>query len=140
MKVGLVNGCFDGLHAGHKHMLVQAKTRCDKLVVAVNCDADVAKLKGAGRPLYNIGVRRAALLDFLGFDTEIYTFTDPNLEALIKGLHPDFIFKGGDYTREQVRGHQLVESWGGQVIIIPILKGFGTSKPKGGTQPETCRP
>lgn len=140
MKLGFTNGNFDGLHAGHKHLLVQAMAMCDKLIVAVNCDADVREQKGEGRPLYGIHVRRACLLDFLGFDAEIYTFQSPNLEAMIRQFKPDFIFKGGDYKPEDVRGKDLVESWGGKVVIIPILAGFGTSKPKGGTQPETCRP
>lgn len=140
MKLGFCNGVFDGLHAGHKHLLVQALARCDKLIVAINTDEDVRKLKGEGRPFHGLRDRRGQLLDFLGFDHEIYSFRDENLEAMIAAFRPDFIFKGGDYKPENVRGKALAESWGGEVVIIPILIGHGTSRPKQGTEPETCRP
>lgn len=140
MKLGFCNGVFDGLHAGHKHLFAHALTHCHKLIVAINTDEDVRMLKGEGRPFHRLRDRRAALLDLLGFDHEIYSFRHVNLEAMIRAFRPDFIFKGGDYKPEDVRGADIVKEWGGKVVIIPILAGHGTSRPKQGTQPETCRP
>lgn len=124
--VGFTNGCFDIMHAGHATVLADAKSRCDKLVVAVNTDASVKRLKGASRPV-NREEDRAHLLASLSAVDVVVLFDDDTPLALIKSLQPDVLMKGADYTREQVVGHDVVESYGGRVELLPLKEGYSTT-------------
>ena len=119
-KIGFANGCFDLLHPGHIHLLKQAASRCDRLVVGLNSDESVRRLKGEGRPAQP-AERRAAALQALPYVDVVTVFEDDTPLELIVAIQPDHIFKGGDYQTEDVVGRELVTARGGDVIIIPTL-------------------
>ena len=121
-KVVFTNGCFDVLHKGHLTLLKQARSLGDKLVVGLNSDASVARLKGANRPFNDIDTRREQLLLIPYVDDVIIFETDTPYE-LIKELKPDLIVKGGDYTVEEIVGHELAP-----VHIVPTVEGYSTTK------------
>ena len=116
LKVGFTNGCFDILHRGHVAYLAQARSWCDRLVVALNTDASVKRLKGEGRPVNDLD-SRAVVIGGLASVDRVTSFDDPTPIALIERLRPDVLIKGSDYTREGVVGGDLVESWGGEVKL-----------------------
>ena len=113
LKVGFTNGCFDILHRGHVAYLAQARSWCDRLVVALNTDASVKRLKGEGRPVNDLD-SRAVVIGGLASVDRVTSFDDPTPIALIERLRPDVLIKGSDYRREGVVGGDLVESWGGR--------------------------
>ena len=116
LKVGFTNGCFDILHRGHVAYLAQARSWCDRLIVALNTDASVKRLKGEGRPVNDLD-SRAVVIGGLASVDRVTSFDDPTPIALIERLRPDVLIKGSDYTREGVVGGDLVESWGGEVKL-----------------------
>lgn len=118
--VGFANGCFDLLHPGHMFLLQNAAAQCDRLIVGVNSDASVRRLKGDGRPAQS-AERRAATMIQLPFIDGVAIFEEDTPLELIKALQPDFIFKGGDYRPGDVVGADIVEARGGGVRIIPTL-------------------
>jgi D-beta-D-heptose 7-phosphate kinase/D-beta-D-heptose 1-phosphate adenosyltransferase len=119
-RVIFTNGCFDLLHAGHIAFLEEARRAGDRLIVAINNDASVRALKGAGRPA--AGERdRARVIAALSAVDAVVVFAEPTPLALILLTRPDLIVKGGDYTVDSVVGAAQVLSWGGQVKIIPTL-------------------
>ena len=120
------NGCFDLLHPGHVQYLADARALGDFLVVGLNSDASVARLKGAGRPLQDEAARAAILLGLRSVDAVVRFDEDTPLE-LIRALRPDVLVKGGDYTPETVVGRDLVEARGGRLVLIPFLPGHSTS-------------
>ena len=120
------NGCFDLLHPGHVHYLADARALGDYLVVGLNSDASVARLKGIGRPVQDEAARAAVLLGLRSVDAVIRFDEDTPLE-LLRALQPDVLVKGGDYTPETVVGRELVEGRGGRVVLIPFLAGHSTS-------------
>lgn len=120
------NGCFDILHAGHIQSLNEAAALGDFLVVAVNTDASVRKLKGPERPVNNENARALLLASLMMVDAVILFDEDTPLN-LITTLLPDVLVKGGDYTVEQVVGSKEVLAAGGKVHIIPLLPGFSTT-------------
>jgi D-glycero-beta-D-manno-heptose 1-phosphate adenylyltransferase len=124
--VVFTNGCFDILHAGHIQSLNQAAALGDYLVVAVNTDASVKKLKGAERPVNDEQSRMLLLASLLVVDAVILFDEDTPLQ-LITALMPDVLVKGGDYAIEQVVGAKEVLAAGGKVEIIPLLAGFSTT-------------
>ena len=126
MVIGFTNGCFDIMHAGHISLLADAKKRCDKLVVALNTDASVRALKGPTRPV-NGEMDRAQILAALNMVDAVVLFDDETPLALIDLLRPDILMKGADYTREQVVGYALVESYGGRVELLPLKDGYSTT-------------
>ncbi len=126
LSVGFTNGCFDIMHAGHATVLADAKSRCDRLVVGVNSDASVRRLKGASRPV-NFEQDRAHLLACLQAVDVVVLFDDDTPLTLIDALRPDVLMKGADYTREQVVGFDLVESYGGRVELLPLKAGYSTT-------------
>ena len=126
LTVGFTNGCFDIMHAGHIQLLSDAKARCDKLIVAINTDASVRALKGPTRPV-NAEMDRAQVLAALGCIDAVVLFDDETPLALLQLLKPDILMKGADYTREQVVGHELVESYGGRVELLPLKDGYSTT-------------
>ncbi|GIW48181.1 MAG: bifunctional protein HldE [Deltaproteobacteria bacterium] len=125
-KIVFTNGCFDLFHTGHLHLLEEAKKLGDVLIVAINSDQSVKRLKGAQRPIFDEN-ERAKIIAALGFVDYVVVFEEDTPFELIEELKPDIIVKGGDYTVERVVGRDIVESHGGRVHIIPLLEGVSTS-------------
>jgi D-beta-D-heptose 7-phosphate kinase/D-beta-D-heptose 1-phosphate adenosyltransferase len=126
LKVGFANGCFDILHAGHARMLREARRHCDRLVVALNDDASVARLKGPSRPINALADRAAVMAALAAVDAVISFAEDTPREAIL-ALRPDRLFKGQDYTVENVVGAREVTGWGGEVVLLPLLEGRSTT-------------
>ncbi len=125
-QVAFTNGVFDILHEGHIVSLSQAAAEGDYLVVAVNGDSSVKRLKGDSRPVNNENSRALLLASLIIVDAVIIFHEDTPLE-LLKQLLPDVMVKGGDYTIEQIAGAKEVIANGGRVVINPILEGFSTT-------------
>jgi D-beta-D-heptose 7-phosphate kinase/D-beta-D-heptose 1-phosphate adenosyltransferase len=124
--VVFTNGCFDILHAGHVGYLQQARAQGDRLIVAVNSDASVSRLKGPGRPINSVDRRMAVLAGLEAVDWVI-SFDDDTPEALLERLRPDVLVKGGDYSKEQVVGWQIVEGYGGNVKVLSFFQDLSTT-------------
>ena len=125
-KVSFTNGCFDILHPGHLFSLKQAAAEADYLIVGLNSDASVKKLKGPSRPINNTESRAIVLANLIVVDAVVVFEEETPLE-LIKALLPDVMVKGGDYTIDEVVGGKEVIANGGKVIINPIVEGFSTT-------------
>jgi D-beta-D-heptose 7-phosphate kinase / D-beta-D-heptose 1-phosphate adenosyltransferase len=125
-KIVFTNGCFDIIHAGHVGYLTEAKKLGDRLVVAINADDSVTRLKGPGRPI-NPVERRMAVLDGLEAVDWVVSFSEDTPEELLKSLQPDILVKGGDYSLEQVVGGEYVLSYGGEVKALDFLDDCSTS-------------
>jgi rfaE bifunctional protein nucleotidyltransferase chain/domain len=125
-KVSFTNGCFDILHPGHLFSLKQAAAEADYLIVGLNSDASVKRLKGPSRPINNTESRAIVLANLIVVDAVVVFEEETPLE-LIKALLPDVMVKGGDYTIDQVVGGKEVMANGGKVIINPIVEGFSTT-------------
>lgn len=125
-RVGFTNGCFDLLHPGHVSLLSQARMRCDKLIVGLNSDASVAKLKGPERPVQSEAARAAVLGSLASVDLVVVFGEDTPLE-LIKALKPDLLVKGADYTVDTVVGADVVREYGGQVYLADLAEGHSTT-------------
>ena len=125
-RIAFTNGCFDLLHIGHVRYLEEAKALGDVLVVGVNSDASVRKLKGPKRPILP-EAERAEILSGLGCVDYITLFDEMDPLKLIASLRPNVLVKGGDWTKEQTVGKEVVERSGGEVVIIPFVKGASTS-------------
>ncbi len=125
-QIVLTNGCFDLLHVGHVRYLRGAKALGGKLIVAINSDASVRELKGAGRPLMP-AAERAEILAAIEDVDGIVVFDEPDVRALIRELHPDVQAKGTDYTRETVPERDEVLAYGGRVEIVGDPKDHSTS-------------
>lgn len=126
LTVGFTNGCFDLLHPGHLSLIRQAKAACDRLVLGLNSDASVTRLKGNGRPVQEEAAR-AAVLAALGDVSAVVLFDQDTPLELLQRLRPDVLVKGADYSREQVVGGDLVESHGGKVVLAELLPGHSTT-------------
>lgn len=125
-RVVFTNGCFDILHIGHARLLRQAAALGDVLVVGLNSDASVRRLKGPTRPL-NDESARAELLAALECVDIVSVFDDDTPLALIESIRPDILVKGGDYRPDEVVGRAEVESWGGRLELIPLVEGHSTT-------------
>ena len=125
-RIVFTNGCFDLLHIGHVRYLEKARALGDVLVVGVNSDSSVRKLKGPKRPILP-EEERAGILSGLGCVDYITIFREIDPLKLITSLRPDLLAKGGDWTKEQTVGKEVVERLGGEVVIIPFIKGASTS-------------
>ena len=125
-RIVFTNGCFDLLHIGHVRYLEKARALGDVLVVGVNSDSSVRKLKGPERPILH-EEERAGILSGLGCVDYITIFREIDPLKLITSLRPDLLAKGGDWTKEQTVGKEVVERLGGEVVIIPFIKGASTS-------------
>lgn len=125
-RVGFTNGCFDILHPGHVKVLTQARAACDRLIVGLNSDASVKRLKGEARPVQHERARAEVLAALEAVDLVVVFEEDTPIE-LITRIKPDVLVKGGDYTRERVVGHEVVEANGGTVVLVDILEGFSTT-------------
>jgi D-beta-D-heptose 7-phosphate kinase/D-beta-D-heptose 1-phosphate adenosyltransferase len=126
-RVVFTNGCFDLLHIGHITLLEEARRCGDRLIVAINSDASVSALKGPNRPIVSERERARVLAALAAVDA-VVIFDEPTPLELIVAAKPDVLVKGGDYNAETVVGANEVESWGGDVKIVPLVKGFSTSR------------
>jgi D-beta-D-heptose 7-phosphate kinase / D-beta-D-heptose 1-phosphate adenosyltransferase len=126
LRVGFTNGCFDILHPGHVKVLTAARAACDRLVVGLNSDASVKRLKGEGRPVQDERARAEVLAALEAVDL-VAIFDEDTPIKLITQIRPNVLVKGGDYTREQVVGHEIVEAHGGEVMLVDVLPGFSTT-------------
>lgn len=124
--VGFANGCFDLLHPGHIGLLTQAAAECDQLIVAINSDASVARLKGPERPLQTSDVR-GLVLSALDCVDAVVVFEEDTPFELITALQPDVLIKGSDYTVETVVGADVVQARGGRVALVDLVSGFSTT-------------
>ena len=126
-KIAFANGCFDLLHPGHISLLRHAAKTADRLIIGLNSDASVRRLKGDSRPLQSADKRAAALAAFDMVDA-VTIFDEDTPQNLIALLQPDFIVKGGDYKPDDVVGSDIVKKRGGKVVIVPTLATYSTSK------------
>ena len=126
LRVGFANGCFDILHAGHVKLLREARRHCDRLIVALNDDASVARLKGPTRPINSLADRAAVIAGLDSVDAVTWFGEDTPLELILK-LRPDRLFKGSDYTVDQVVGAREIRAWDGQTILLDLLPGRSTT-------------
>jgi D-beta-D-heptose 7-phosphate kinase/D-beta-D-heptose 1-phosphate adenosyltransferase len=126
LKVGFTNGCFDLLHPGHVSLLRQARGACDRLVVGLNSDISVKRLKGNDRPVQSENARAAVMASLSPVDLVVIFGEDTPL-ALIEALRPDVLVKGADYTRAQVVGGDFVEGYGGRVVLADVVATFSTT-------------
>jgi len=126
LSVGFTNGCFDLLHPGHVSLLRQARAGCDRLIVGLNSDASVRRLKGESRPVQNEAARAAVLASLADVDA-LVIFPQDTPEELIGALRPQLLVKGADYTEDEVVGAALVKSWGGRVMLADLAPGHSTS-------------
>lgn len=125
-KISFTNGVFDILHPGHIFSLSQAAKEADYLVVGLNSDESVKRLKGDGRPVNGEDARALILASLILVDVVIIFEEDTPLE-LIKAIKPDVLVKGGDYKIEQIVGAKEVVAHGGRVVINPLIEGFSTT-------------
>ena len=126
LNVGFTNGCFDIIHLGHVSLLKHARAACDRLVVGLNTDASVRRLKGEGRPVQNERARSAVMAAMESVDL-VTLFGEDTPQRLIELLKPDRLIKGSDYNIATVVGADFVQSYGGRVVLIPIISGQSTT-------------
>ncbi|MFC4237828.1 D-glycero-beta-D-manno-heptose-7-phosphate kinase [Thalassospira xianhensis] len=125
-KVGFTNGCFDLLHPGHLSLLQQARSNCDRLIVGLNSDASVKRLKGEARPVQSEAAR-AAVLGSLETISGVVIFGEDTPITVIEALKPDILVKGADYTIDKVVGADIVQGYGGKVVLANLADGFSTT-------------
>jgi D-beta-D-heptose 7-phosphate kinase/D-beta-D-heptose 1-phosphate adenosyltransferase len=125
--VVFTNGCYDLLHPGHIHLLHQSRDLGDRLIVGLNTDASVRRLKGNSRPI--VAERdRAAIVSALGCVDLVVLFDEDTPLQLIQAIKPDILVKGEDYRLDQVVGRDAIESYGGRVCLVPLLQGYSTTQ------------
>lgn len=127
LRVGFTNGCFDLLHPGHVSLLAQARAECDRLIVGLNSDASVRRLKGEGRPVQN-EFARAIVLSSLATVDLVVIFEEDTPMRLLQAVRPDLLMKGADYTVETVVGAEFVQSYGGSVRLADLAEGYSTTR------------
>jgi len=125
-RIVFTNGCFDLLHPGHVHLLHEAKSFGDRLIVAINSDTSVTRLKGAKRPIL-AEHDRASLIASLDCVDLVIIFDSDTPEELLRAFKPHTLVKGEDYTQADVVGRTIVESSGGEVRLIPLMDGYSTT-------------
>lgn len=126
LRVGFANGCFDLIHPGHVRLLTESRSRCDRLIVALNTDESVKQLKGPTRPLQNETARATVMASLAPVDMVVLFAEDTPLE-LIRALRPALLVKGADYSIDEVVGADLVQSWGGAVLLVELQPGHSTT-------------
>ena len=126
LSIVFTNGCFDLLHSGHLDLLSRASEFGDKLIVGLNSDVSVKKLKGRSRPIENESVRSNNLLD-KSFVDDVIIFNEITPKKLIEQIIPNVLVKGGDYKKEDIVGYNNVTKNGGVVRIVPLTPGFSTT-------------
>jgi len=126
LRIGLTNGCFDLIHPGHVHLLARARAACDRLVVALNTDLSVKRLKGPERPIQSEAARATVMSSLASVDLVVLFAEDTPL-SLIDAIRPDVLVKGADYRPEQVVGADIVRRNGGKVLLVDLLPSQGTT-------------
>jgi D-beta-D-heptose 7-phosphate kinase / D-beta-D-heptose 1-phosphate adenosyltransferase len=126
LRVGFANGCFDLIHPGHVRLLAEARAACDRLIVALNTDASVKRLKGPSRPLQTETARATVMASMAPVDM-VMLFDEDTPYELIRALRPNVLVKGSDYTVDQVVGADLVQGWGGKVVLVSLKEGHSTT-------------
>jgi D-beta-D-heptose 7-phosphate kinase / D-beta-D-heptose 1-phosphate adenosyltransferase len=126
LRIGFTNGCFDLLHPGHVKLLTEARAACDRLIVGLNSDASVARLKGTGRPVQHQQGRAEVLAALEAVDLVVIFDQDTPLE-LIRRIRPRVLIKGADYRADQVVGRELIEADGGEVVLVGLAPGYSTT-------------
>jgi D-beta-D-heptose 7-phosphate kinase/D-beta-D-heptose 1-phosphate adenosyltransferase len=126
LRVGFANGCFDLIHPGHVHLLAQARAACDRLVVALNTDTSVKRLKGPTRPVQNETARATVMASLAPVDL-VVLFDEETPIELVRALRPDVLVKGSDYRLEDVVGAAEVQGWGGKVVLVDLQQGHSTT-------------
>jgi D-beta-D-heptose 7-phosphate kinase/D-beta-D-heptose 1-phosphate adenosyltransferase len=124
--IGFTNGCFDLLHPGHVSLLDQAKSACDKLVVGLNSDVSVSRLKGPDRPVQPETSRATVLASMKNVDL-VVVFSEDTPLALIESLRPDVLVKGADYAKADIVGADVVEAYGGKIIRADLVDSVSTT-------------
>ncbi|MDP8260809.1 MAG: D-glycero-beta-D-manno-heptose 1-phosphate adenylyltransferase [Candidatus Kappaea frigidicola] len=124
--VGFTNGCFDLLHAGHAKYLQDAKKKCDALIIAINSDSSVKKIKGEKRPINSQKARQIVIAALESVDF-VVLFKETTPLKLIQTVKPDILIKGADWKKKDIVGAKEVSSNGGKIIRISFLKGYSTS-------------
>src|SRR5690606_2514526 len=125
-KTVFTNGCFDVLHPGHIDLLARARALGTRLVVGINSDESVRRIKGADRPIFSQDQRRQMLLALVSVD-DVYIFEELTPELLIKDIKPDVLVKGGDWPITEIIGADFVIESGGEVHSLPLVEGFSSS-------------
>jgi D-beta-D-heptose 7-phosphate kinase/D-beta-D-heptose 1-phosphate adenosyltransferase len=125
-KVVFTNGCFDLIHGGHIELFRKAKSLGDVLIVALNIDASVRKIKGPSRPVFPLE-ERFEVLGAIEYIDYLTSFSEETPQKIIAALLPDVLVKGGDWPPDQVVGKREVEAAGGRVVLVPYLKGHSSS-------------
>lgn len=125
--VVFTNGCFDLLHRGHVHLLREAKTLGDLLIVAINSDTSVKAIKGPARPILP-EADRLELVAAMEMVDYVVLFKEPDPYNTIAALRPKVLVKGGDWTSEEIVGSDIVRGDGGKIVVLPYLKGFSTTE------------
>ena len=126
-RIAFTNGCFDILHPGHLDSLSQARALADRLVVAVNSDESVRRLKGPGRPILPLQ-DRLDLLAALRWVDEVVPFDEDTPIAALRAVRPDVLVKGADWTVEELEGADEVRAWGGEVRLLELVPGHSTTR------------
>ena len=126
LRVGFANGCFDLIHPGHVRLLTEARAACDRLIVGLNTDESVRRLKGPTRPVQNETARATVMASLSPVDLVVLFDEDTPIE-LIRALRPEVLVKGADYTIDKVVGADLVHGWGGKVLLVDLQQGHSTS-------------
>ena len=126
-KIVFTNGCFDIIHAGHCHYLARSRSLGDLLVVGLNSDSSVRRIKGPKRPVIP-QEQRALVLDSLRPVDYVVIFEEDTPQRLIEAIRPDILVKGGDWELDKIVGREFVESYGGKVVTIPFEHDLSTSK------------
>jgi rfaE bifunctional protein, domain II len=125
-KIVFTNGCFDIIHRGHVEYLAQAASLGTQLIIGLNTDASVKRLKGAARPVQDENTRALVLAAF-GFVSRVVLFEEDTPLELIKQVQPDILVKGGDYQTEDIVGYDIVKAKGGEIVTIDLVKGYSTT-------------
>ena len=127
MILGFTNGCFDLLHEGHIYLLKKSRSYCDYLIVGLNSDNSVKRLKGKDRPIENQTIRYENLKS-ISYVDEVIIFDEDTPYNLINRIKPDVLLKGSDYSNKKIVGAEIVKKNGGKVITIELLQGYSTTK------------
>ena len=126
LAIGFTNGCFDLLHPGHLRLLETARASCDRLLVGLNSDQSVKRLKGPARPIQS-QLARALVLASLNYVDAVVIFDEDTPEELIRALRPNVLVKGGEYRPEKVVGADLLADWGGKLLLVDMMPGWSTT-------------
>jgi D-beta-D-heptose 7-phosphate kinase/D-beta-D-heptose 1-phosphate adenosyltransferase len=126
LRIGFTNGCFDLLHPGHVRLLTEARGACDLLIVGLNSDASVRRLKGDGRPVQQQEARAEVLAALEAVDLVVIFEQDTPLE-LLRRVRPKVLVKGADYRLDQVVGREVVETDGGEIVLVDLVPGYSTT-------------